>query len=257
MKRQQLNGFYFNFLLLIMTYNATKSISRWSEIHTKFALKNGIKNVASHLWKWILSQGKEGHEIEFNLKDFQKYVAKFQGEPFTFWYVKTKLHFLASLRIIHIDKAFGSNWYRIHLRHPSVIEPKKAVTKKLTKPIKICDLQPSNGDNSDSGLYSSSNSINPTPHEKWERYEKLKLCGEYGIYFDPNKVTTEKLFEYGEGEIDLSLQLFKKRGGHSKTRDPQAWLMSCLVNEYWNEDNYNSADFWADLNNMLSNIPIP
>lgn len=243
--------------LLIMTYNTTKNISHWTEKHTQFSLKNGIKNVASYLWKWILSLGKEGHEIEFNLKEFQKYVAKLQGKPFTFWYVREKLQDLASLRIIHIDKDFGSNWYRIHLRHPAAIEPKKAVEKKLTKPLNICDLQHSNASNSDGRLYSSSNSSIDDVKEVSRKYEILKLCGQHGIYFDCTKVTTEVLFDYELEDIKSALNHFNKRGGHRKIRDSKAWLIDCLANCYWIDNSFGVDEFLSAMTTMFSNIPVP
>lgn len=240
-----------------MTYNTSKNISHWTDKHTKFLLKNGIKHVASTLWKWILTLGKEGTEIEFNLKDFQVYVAKNQGKSFTFWYVKTRLKELDSLRIIHIDKAFGSNWYRIHLRHPGALEPKKAHKKKLTKPTNICELQSSNRHNSDDEVNSSSNSYIDDPVEVSRRYQILKLCGEHGIYFDPRKDTTKVLFDYDLEDIKSALNHFSKRGGRRKIRDPQAWFIDCLDKAYWLDNHFGVNDFLDAMTEMFPNIPIP
>lgn len=240
-----------------MTYNTTKNTSHWTDKHTKFQLKNGINHVASTLWKWMLNLGKEGTEIELCLKEFQKYVAKEKGKPFTFWWVKKQFQLLASLRIIHIDKAFGSNWYRIRLRHPSALEPKKAVSKNLNNSTKTCEKRPSNVGKPEAGLYSSSNYSSINSEEIKRRYEVLKLCGEHGIYYDPFKATTEQLYQYEMEDIKSALNHFNKRGGHRKIRDPQAWLVDCLSNAYWVDKSFGVDDFLKAMSEMFSNIPVP
>lgn len=111
-----------------MTQNTTKNILHWTDKHTQFSLKYKLGRVCGNLWNWILTLKREANGlIELSLKDFQEYVEKYQGKAHTFHYVKQQFHKLVFLRIVHIEKSFDNckNSYRIQLRNPDAITPKK------------------------------------------------------------------------------------------------------------------------------------
>ena len=224
----------------------TQNAAFWTDKHNKFSLKNKVTNVASSLWRWIMTLGKEGEKIELCLKDFGEYVAKHRGKPFAHWWVKKQFAVLESLRVISIEKSFGSNWYRVHLRHPAALEP----IKKLNNQQRTCEKHPSNPQSAVKDVYSSSISN----IEVNQQCEILKLCAEHGIYYDPFKKPTQKLFEFDLEDIELALNHYEQRKLNSKITDPQAWLIGCLKDSYWLDKSFGVNDFIAAMERFASTV---
>ena len=262
-----------------MTYNTTKNIHIWTDKHLKYCLKFRIKNVAQTLWRWLLTLGNEGQKIEFTLKEFQEYVKKLQGVPFTFRWVKEQFDKLVFLRIINIDKDFGHNTYRIELRHPDATIPKIRKERNLQYHEVSVEKMPSNPYSSETGLSSSStltsdqecmdstdipigDKFNESSQEEnlvdiKERKRQLqiiKLCARYGILFNPKKQTTAELYKYPIEEIGESLELYKHRNKRRTIDNPQGFIINCLRYKFY-EDSYYCADsFIADMKEVFSNI---
>lgn len=94
--------------------------------------------------------------------------------------------------------------------------------------------------------------------EAERRHEILKLCLEHGIYFDPDKKTTQELFNYDIEDIKAALAHFVKRGGHEtdaqgnrKIPNPQGWLISCLREGYWEDYEMTFSDALVRLASVL------
>ncbi|BAY85999.1 hypothetical protein NIES267_55050 [Calothrix parasitica NIES-267] len=262
-----------------MTQNASKSILNWTEKHLKYCLKYRIKNVAQTLWKWLLTLGKENQKIEFTLQEFQQYVKKLQGKPHALHWVKQQFEKLVFLRIIHIDKDFGHNTYRIKLRHPDATIPKKRCERNLHYHQVTLEKQPSNGCHSETGFVSSSsphspdkstvctddssgsntnnqpdysNELNIKEHHR--KLQIIKACAKYGILFNPKKATTEEIYKYPIEDITASLKLFKQRNKGGLIDNPQGWLIDCLRYRYYEDNLYTKETFIADIEDIFTSV---
>ncbi len=261
---------------LIMTQNP----SRWTDKHLKFALKFRIGAVAEHLWRWLLTLPKVFDEkIEFTIKEFQQYVKKQRGVSHDFGWVRKQFNKLVFLRIIHIDKDFGHNTYRIELRHPEAVIPKKPAERNSHYHQVSLKKTTSNDCNSEIGISSSSNSSIDTIYtdslgsesssknnkdsrehqpadiqEQKRRLLIIRLCAKYGILFNPNKATTDELYKYSLEEIGESLELYKHRSKSSKIDNPPGWLITCLRFRYFDDCYYSYDSFITDMEEVFKNI---
>ncbi|MGD1914113.1 MAG: hypothetical protein ACFB2X_25730 [Rivularia sp. (in: cyanobacteria)] len=261
-----------------MTQIASKNTLIWTEKHLEYCLKFELKYVAQTLWKWLLTLGKEGDKIEFDFKEFQEYVRKLQGKPFTLQWVLIQFHKLEFLRIIHIDKDFGHNVYRIILRNPAATIPKKRRERNLNYHQVTLEKQASNDCHSDAGYNSSSPSnkssqttctdedsssnINNQPEttnqldikEHHRKLQIIKACAKYGILFNPKKTTTDEIYKYPIEDINASLKLFKQRNNRSSIDNPQGWLIDCLRYRYWEDSLYTRESFMSDFEEIFASV---
>jgi len=97
-------------------------------------------------------------------------------------------------------------------------------------------------------------------YEELERQHSiLHLCAEYGIYFNPANKNTQELFLHDlEEEIKPALKYFVKKGGHEtnskgepKIARPNGFLISCLREEWWQEQHYGMAAFLLSMRDFL------
>lgn len=265
-----------------MTHFASKNTSNWTDKHTKFSIKYRLKYVATNLWKWFLTLPREtSGKIEFELKEFQKYIKNLQEKPFDWGWVKIQFDKLVFLRIIHIDKDFGHNTYRIDLRHPDAVIPKKRVERNSDYYQVSQKKYLSNDCNSETGTNSSSNhnhTENHTPDtennpssnsdnkpdferveikEYVRRQEILKSCADYGILFNCKKRTTEEIYKYSLDDVLSALKLYQKRKETSKIWNPQGWLIECLRGEYWVDELFKENDFIEQMKEFYSSFIKP
>ena len=263
---------------LIMPQNTQKNISHWTEKHLKYSLKYKLKYVVTTLWQWLLEECGESKDTIISLKEFQDYVEKLKGEPFTFHWVRKQFDKLVFLRIVHIDKDFGHNTYRIQLRHPDATIPKIRKEKNLTYHHVSVEKEASNDCNSGTCLSSSSSSIinENRPHhtdnvssnnsdkkiekpkpigegEKKRRLGIIKLCAKYGIRFNPKKATTEQLYKHTYWEVEQALETFKKREKTTGIDNPQGWLITCLRYKFYEDECYSEESFIADIMGVFFN----
>lgn len=55
----------------------------WNALHNAYCLEQKFPASVRTLWQWLLEQAENSHcEIEFDLKDFNKWVEKKRGYPF-------------------------------------------------------------------------------------------------------------------------------------------------------------------------------
>ncbi|MEM9922517.1 MAG: hypothetical protein AAF915_01965 [Cyanobacteria bacterium P01_D01_bin.50] len=262
-----------------MTQIASKNDKSWTEKHLKFSIKYNLKGVCQTLWEWLISLSKKSKEIEFNLRDFQKYVQGLAGKPNTLKWVKKMFNKLVFLRIVSIDKDFGHGSYRINLRSP------EAVTPKIRKEIKFhfvqvnSNLDASNDCHTEAGYNSSSSpnsssfqttctdensssNINNQPEttnqldikEHHRKLQIIKACAKYGILFNPKKTTTNEIYKYPIEDINASLKLFKQRNKEGLIDNPQGWLIDCLRYGYWEDSLYTEKSFIADIEEIFTSV---
>ncbi|MGD1912094.1 MAG: hypothetical protein ACFB2X_14925 [Rivularia sp. (in: cyanobacteria)] len=261
-----------------MTQYATKSTSPWTEIHTKFSIKYKLGRVCTNLWKYLLTLGEEGKNIDFILNDFQKYIEKLQGKPHDFQWVKKQFKKLVFLRIIRIHKDYSHNSYRLLIRHPSAVNPKKPVEKNSQYLGFNPKKSPSNNSNSENSFNSSSlvkstkNQASNTENnfsnnsdkisktksidiqEYTRRQKMLQMCSDYGIRFNPKKSTTDNLYTYSLEELRLALNLYEVRGAKEIIYNPPGWLINCLKWRYWDDGELTQDDFITHMKEYFSSF---
>ncbi|MEA5601064.1 hypothetical protein [Nostoc sp. UHCC 0252] len=243
-----------------MPENSFKNNLPWTEEHDAFCYQHHIPPAAKILWQWLMRQGQIAAEIEPDLSEFNAWVAKTRGKPYSHNYLKKIFEILVSSRVLQVIKQYSWKITKLLVRPLSWLNPpKKRREKKLHNHNSSYNSQPSNGISAEQGVNSSSNSITLTTAEFEElerQHEILIACAEYEIYFDPNKRATRHLLEFDISDVRLALKHFVKRGGHQKIPDSQAWLISCLRECYWADKSLNLSAFMQLLNSWFpSNLP--
>lgn len=263
-------------LTTIMTQNTLKNDKTWTEKHLKFAIKFRLKGVCQTLWEWLISLSKKSEEIEFNIQEFQEYCKKLRATPHCLKWVRKMFDKLILLRIVSIDKDFGHDSYRINLRHPDLVIPKKRketnfhyvqVNSNLetsndchSKTDSTSSSTPSNSlesiDSTDNGSSDNSNNhstneIEDGFHEHKRKLQIIKACAKFGILFNPKKITTHELYKYAFEDITESLELFKKRNDRKTIDNPQGWLIDCLRYKYYEDVSYSPERFLADMKEIF------
>ncbi len=252
-----------------MPQNSREKRHSWTELHEAFCHQHHICPAAKILWQWLARLG-EGIELEPHLKnEFNTWIAKIRGKGFSDKWLKHIFNKLVECRVIRIIKKFTSPYeFRLVLRPISWLNPpKKSPEQKSRKLNSTSTLDPSNAQSVEDVLGSSSNSSTHISTEEFQelerRHEILKTCGEYQIYFHPNKPTTNQLFEFDIEDIREALKHFVKRGGHEKYSsgkpmipNPQGWLIRCLQNCYWEDQYFRVDQFSMFLKSLLpTNLP--
>ena len=243
-----------------MPENSPKNSPSWTEAHDAYCYQHHIPPAAKTLWQWLMRLGEIASEIEPDLSEFNAWVAKVRGKPYTHNYLKKIFEILVSCRVLQVIKKYSWKITKLLLRPLSWLNPpKKPREKKLHNHNYSYNSQPSNDISVEQGLNSSSNNLTPTTAEFIEKelqHEILTACAEYGIYFDPNKRTTRHLFEFEISDVRNALKHFVHRGGHQTIRDSQAWLISCLRECYWADKSLNLSGFIETLKSWFpSNLP--
>jgi hypothetical protein len=266
-----------------MTQNTFKTLFKWTEKHIKFCLENRLAKVSQYLWQWLEIQlhkyPNESREIVVGVDEFQEYITKEQGYPFTLSWVKSRIDQLQELGIIKIVREFGrgnSTGYKLILKHiEALIPPKKRSKTNSPNSQQNFDLDTSNPtsvetDPSNSNTIKSSiddNTAYELPniqseaqqHEELERrHEILSKCAEFGILFNPFIPTTEELFDYELTDIEQALNHFVEAGGHEchrngkpKIHNPNGWLINCLRHSWHLDKNMNFSKFMSMLSEFL------
>ena len=267
------------FLPSIMTQNASNNDKTWTEKHLKFVLKYRLKGVCQTLWEWLIKLSRESKDIEFNLRDFQKYVKRLAGKANCLKWVRIVFKKLVFLRIVSIDKDFGHDSYRINLRHPDAVIPKIRKEINFHHVPHNSNLEASNDCNSETRSSSSSNTPiandctdssdtvvgnkfnEPVKDEEiidkkeWQRRLLIiKLCARYNVLFNPKKQTTKELYKYPIEDIGKSLELYKFRNKKGEIDNPPGWIVSCLRNRFFEDCYYCFDSFIADMNEVFFNI---
>jgi hypothetical protein len=243
-----------------MPENTLKINLSWTEEHDAYCYKHHIPPAAKILWQWLMRQGQIASEIEPDLSEFNSWVAKVRGKPYSHNYLKKIFEILVSCRVLQVIKQYSWKITKLLVRPLSWLNPPKKVReKKLQNHNSSYKSQPSNDISAEQGLNSSSNSITPTTAEFEElerQHDILTACAEYEIYFDPNKRTTRQLFEFDVEDVRLALKHFVKRGGNQAIKNPQGWLIDCLHNCYWEDQTLNLSEFLLSLKSWFpGNLP--
>ena len=243
-----------------MTENTLKINLSWTEEHDVYCYKHHIPPAAKILWQWLMRQGQIASEIEPDLSEFNAWVAKTRGKPYAHNYLKKIFEILVSSRVLQVIKQYSWKITKLLVRPIAWLNPpKKPREKKLHNHNSSYDLPPSNDTNAEPGVNSSSNSLTLTTvdFEELERlHEILTACAEYEIYFDPNKRTTRHLLEFDIEDVRNALKHFVKRREHQVIKNPQGWLINCLHNCYWEDEQITLSGFLQLIKSWFpSNLP--
>jgi hypothetical protein len=244
----------------IMAENTLKINLPWTEEHEAYCYKHHIPPAAKILWQWLMRQGQIASEIEPDLSEFNAWVAKTRGKPYAHNYLKKIFEILVSSRVVQVIKQYSWKITKLLVRPLSWLNPpKKPREKNLQNSNSSYKTDSSNDISAEPVVNSSSNTLTPTTAEFEElerQHEILTACAEYEIYFDPNKRTTRHLFEFDIEDIRNALKHFTLRGGHQEIKNPQGWLINCLRECYWADEQFSLSGFIQVLKSWFpSNLP--
>lgn len=237
----------------------------WTNKHEEFCYENKIPPIAKTLWQWLLSEGMVGTEIEPDLSEFNEWVAKSRGKKYSHEYLKKAFNLLVECRVVQVMKSFCWKIHRILVRPIDWLKPRKKQPKKnLQTSNQISNSQYSSDRSADGGDYSSSEFTQEEQAyiecEQERQHEILRLCAEYEIYFNPEK--QPEILAYDIEDVQCALQHYVKRGGgkfdmfgQPKILNPQGWLINCLRNGYWEDDNFGVNDFLSIIKEFVTPRP--
>lgn len=205
----------------------------WTEEHDEFCLKNRIPPAARLLWRWLINQGKEGHESEPDLQDFNEWVEKNRGQGYAQIYLKKIYKALVDNRIITQVKKFTWRIYRVIVQPLSWLKPPR---KKVQNPNSSFTLHPSNAQS--------------VVDEADQQQHTLILnnqatLAEEGVHFEESE---KEVLNRPEVEIKVALALYKIRGGAEKIQNPPGFIRYCLRYRYWEQPS-NQSQLIAVLGN--------
>jgi hypothetical protein len=205
------------------TMTDKKLKAQWTQEHDSFCLENKICPSAKLLWQWLMNRGELGEESEPDLAEFNDWVSRHRGKPYSRPTLKTALAQLVDCGVVRVVKKYTWKLVKIITRPLDWLKP----TKNLRKRDKTFTSDPSNPLTTDERLSSSSIPSNSPPNKD----EVLEICAEAGIFYDADKPA--EIFRYSIDDIRLAIEHFKARGGHAKIHNPEGWLIECLRWRYW------------------------
>lgn len=233
----------------------------WTLKHDAFCLEHKLTGTAKLLWQWLLANYKEDQDIEPDLeKDFNSWVEKHLGKRRHVNTIKNALNQLIECQVVQLVKKWNWHEVRIAIFPPNWFKPKKTKNSQNNHPID--EKQPSNPENIEDGIYSSSIDIScleppDTPPENIiseddiAEYEQvLTECENAGIVFNP--VQSPEILNYSLEEVKMAIALFKKKGVHQKIHNPQGWLLLCLRRRWYDQArNWSMTDLFTALSELF------
>jgi len=139
-----------------------KRKNTWTRKHSKFSVQNRLTPTARELWQWLLDEMPEGGFEIIDLRDFNKWVERTRGVPHDPKTVKSAAQKLLDTGVLTHAKSFTAYVWKWRLQPIDVLIPPKfrKPKKKSDCDPQIPDSDPSNAETSETGLNSSSSSIN-------------------------------------------------------------------------------------------------
>jgi hypothetical protein len=237
----------------------------WTNKHEEYCFENKLPPICRILWQWLLREGRVGTEIEPDLSEFNEWVSQSRGKKYSHQYLKKAFDLLLDRRVIQIIKPFCWKINRILVRPIDWLKPlKKCPKKNLQSYNQSYNSQPSNPTSADEGDYSSSilNSSEQAyiEEEQQRQHEILTLCAEHEIFFNPEK--QPEVLTYDVEDVRCALEHYKRRGGgkfdcfgNPKILNPQGWLINCLRNGYWEDEDFGIDDFLQLMKSFVTPRP--
>ena len=201
----------------------------WTDRHNEFCLKHRLPASVRSLWQWLLEEKQQGHsEIEFDLKDFNKWVALKRGYPFDPKTLKYARDRLMNLPVVSYCKEFTWSVWRwalrpINLLVNPVLKPLRRSSQKLGE---TPDSEASNPHSADDDLLTTTTDL----HE--DLMAKVDACEEAGIRYMNGGANF--LNGYTWEQVTEAIAFFKTSGASNrhKVPNPEGWLRSCLREDY-------------------------
>lgn len=209
-------------------------IGTWTDKHNAFCLQERLPASTRALWQWLLEQRQEGSsEIEFDLKDFNKWVEKKRGYPLDVKTLKYARDRLIECGVVSWFKQFTWSIWRwvikpINLLVYPVVKPqRKDSYKKEETPDPDASNPQSVADDALAAAASNSEA------------EILETCSEAQIPF--RRSEAGNLLSHSVAEVRSAIAHFWCRGGHEKIKNPQGWLIECLRRCWWED----ASDYYS------------
>lgn len=152
----------------------------WTDKHNEFCLKHKLPASVRALWQWLLEEKQEGKsELEFDLKDFNKWVEKKRGYPFDVKTLKYARDRLMNSEVVCYCKEFTWSVWRWALRPINLlVDP---VVKPLRRSSYDCGETP---DKDASNPHSADGDVLTTTTDLDENLAtKVEACEQAGIRY--------------------------------------------------------------------------
>ncbi len=205
-----------------MTQNSSISTIPWTEEHESFCYKNRIPNAAKVLWQWLMRQGVISEEVEPDLSEFNTWVAKVRGKPYAHNYLKKMFELLCEHRVIQVVKQYSWKIFKLLVRPLEWLKPPR---KKREKNLQQCNSTYKTPDSND-----KSSVQGEIQQQHSLIIDNQATLADEGIHFDE---TEKEVLDRPKCEIQVSIALFKIRGGIEKILNPEGWVRSCLRHRWW------------------------
>ena len=230
-----------------------KRKNTWTRKHSKFSVQNRLTPTARELWQWLLDEMYEGGYEIIDLRDFNKWVERTRGVPHDPKTVKSAAQKLLDTGVLTHAKSFTAYVWKWRLELIDVLIPPRfrKPKKKSDSAPQIPDLDPSNAETSETGVNSSSSSINnaQSPTSQVTNGETnaqgatskvadeiLAECEAAGIPFV--KSERPKVLEFPLHQVKLAIAYFLFRfpdeESRREIRSMQGLLIYFLRKQCWN-----------------------
>ncbi|MEO0013992.1 MAG: hypothetical protein RLZZ535_2381 [Cyanobacteriota bacterium] len=201
----------------------------WTKKNQQFALSCGLRPSSKELAQWILisPRGDEVTQKLIDLKEFNKYIGKNRATPYDPKTIKEAIAQLDELTYGWFKIVKSHNW---HL-HTILIRPVETAIKEKSRPLEsVPRLKQGNPMFSDA-------------HK--ERLDKLlqhniskldSLLSKIGLIY--NHCSLKRIWaiagqKFDEIERGIELMLYQNSIKPGSIVNPQAWLISCLKNRWF------------------------
>lgn len=201
----------------------------WTDKHNEFCLKHKLPASVRALWQWLLEEKQQGRSvIEFDLKDFNKWVTRKRGYPFDPKTLKYARDRLMNLPVVSYCKEFTWSIWRWTLRPINLlVDP---VLKPLQKSSQFLGETPDKDAPNPQSVADGTQTTTTDPDE--DLAAKVKACEQAGIRYMNGGANF--LNGYTWKQVTKAIAFFFASGANNrdKVSNPEGWLRACLQDDY-------------------------
>jgi hypothetical protein len=222
-----------------MNQNTNKSTDAWTKAHDELCTEHRFKGAVEKLWRWLLRYGTPGKQIEPDLLEFNAWVEESGGKPYCAKHLKNSFQKLVDKGLIFLKKKY--KWSQFKL----IVKPLDWFESRRKKEEKKSDFRNNSSNSSPESPEKSlqnpdvvnqqqHSSINKSEQVSEETKEEIKLlCKQEADIQLPEKCD---IYYYPIDKIKISLSFLKLRNKRETIPNRIGWVIDCLRNEYWQED---------------------
>ena len=217
----------------------------WTDKHNEFCLKHKLPASVRALWQWLLEEKQQGRsEIEFDLKDFNKWVTKKRGYPFDPKTLKYARDRLMNSEVVCYCKEFTWSVGRW------AIKPINLLVNPVLNRVGRSSQENGETPEKDTSNPQSVNNdaLTTTTHVDEDLAAKVEACEQAGIRYMGRSRNFLRNFTWEQ--VTKAIAFFFASGADNRdtVANPEGWLRVCLQDDYVGQhelrqlsDNYYSS----------------